>query len=43
MYEKIKYYYCKGIYKKVHLDVLLSSQAISKTEYETILKGEQNG
>ena len=43
MFEKIKYYYSKGIYKKSHLDVLLSSEAISQAEYEKIMKGEQNG
>lgn len=43
MFEKIKYYYGKGFYKKLHLDVLLFSKAISEAEYEEILKGEQNG
>ncbi len=43
MFEKIKYYYGKGIYKKFHLDVLLSAKAISKAEYEEILKGDLNG
>ncbi len=43
MFEKIKYYYDKGIYKKFHLDVLFSSKAISQAEYEKIMKGEQNG
>lgn len=43
MFEKIKYYYDKGIYKKFHLEVLLSAKAISEAEYEEILKGEQNG
>lgn len=40
MFEKIKYYYGKGIYKQFHLDALLSSKAISMAEYEKILKGE---
>ena len=40
MFEKIKYYYGKGIYKKFHLDALRSSKAISMAEYEKILKGE---
>lgn len=42
MFEKIKYYYGKRIYKKLHLDVLLSEKAISEAEYEEILKGDQN-
>ena len=40
MFEKIKYYYGKGIYKKFHLDTLLSVKAISVAEYEKILKGD---
>lgn len=43
MFEKIKYYYGKGLYKKSHLAVLLSAKAISEAEYNEILKGEFNG
>lgn len=43
MFDKIKYYYGKGLYKKSHLDVLLSAKAISEAEYDEIVKGEQYG
>lgn len=43
MFDKIKYYYGKGLYKKPHLTVLLSAGAISAAEYNEILKGEFNG
>ena len=43
MFEKIKYYYAKGFYRKFHLERLLDSQVISMAEYEEILKGENYG
>ena len=39
MFEKIKYYYNKGIYKDAHLLRLVSVGAITQTEYEEI-KGD---
>lgn len=40
MFEKIKYYYEKGLYKKAHLDIFLLVKSISEAEYEELLKGE---
>lgn len=36
-FERIKTYYEKGIYKKVHLDKLLASGAITQEEYNQII------
>ena len=43
MFEKIKYYYEKGLYKKTHLDIFLLVKSISEAEYNEILKGEKYG
>ena len=43
MFDKIKYYYEKGLYKKAHLDVFLLVKSISEAEYEELLKGETYG
>ena len=44
--ERIKYYYDKGLYTKEHLDVLLSKNAITEEDYNSILgieiPGENN-
>ena len=40
MFEKIKKYYNMGIYKEKHLQKLLTVQAITEAEYNTILKGD---
>lgn len=38
MFEKIKRYYKMGLYKKVHIEKLLSVGAITQSEYEEIVK-----
>ena len=43
MFEKIKKYYDMGLYKKVHLEKLLSAGAITQEQFETIEKEESNG
>ena len=40
MFEKIKHYYLKGLYKDQHLDKLLSLGVITQDEYNEI-KGEK--
>lgn len=40
MFEKIKYYYEKGLYKKAHLDIFLLVKSISEAEYNDLVKGE---
>lgn len=40
MFEKIKYYYAVGLYKRSHLDKLLSAGAISQAEYNKIIGDE---
>lgn len=43
MLEKIQYYYTLGLYKQSHLDKLLEVEAITRTTYKKIIKGEQCG
>ena len=38
MFEKIKYYYEKGLYKSAHIEKLLSVGAITFREYDEIIK-----
>ena len=38
MFEKIRRYYEMGLYKKVHIEKLLSVGAITLSEYEEIVK-----
>lgn len=42
MFEKIKKYYDMGLYKKVHLEKLLSAGAITQEQFESIVKGDSN-
>ena len=42
MFEKIKYYYEKGLYKKAHLDIFLLVKSISEAEYNDLVKGENH-
>ena len=43
MFEKIKKYYDMGLYKKVHLEKLLTVGAITEEQYEKIVKEADNG
>lgn len=36
-FEKIKYYYDKGLYKQAHLDTFLKKNVITQEQYNTIL------
>lgn len=38
MFEKIKYYYGKGLYKTAHIEKLLTVGAINLREYTEIIK-----
>lgn len=42
MFEKIKYYYTIGLYKKNHLDKLLAANAITEKEYNEILLSKES-
>ena len=42
MFEKIKYYYEKGLYKKAHLDIFLLVKSISEAEYNDLVKGDNH-
>ena len=42
MFEKIRKYYEMGLYKKVHLEKLLSAGAISQEQFESIVKENEN-
>ncbi len=41
MFEKIKYYYNLGLYKKKHLDKLLASGALTEKEYSELLTTQE--
>lgn len=42
MFEKIKKYYDMGLYKKVHIEKLLSVGAITDEQYKKIVKENEN-
>ena len=43
MFEKIKKYYEMGLYKKVHIEKLLTVGAITREEYENLTKEADYG
>lgn len=42
MFEKIKYYYTIGLYKKAHLEKLLVANALTEKEYNEILLSKES-